>query len=197
MQHFARALGVTSATRVLDVGGTLDCWELLPAIPQVTVLNLPSTKPAASGIRNWVVGDGLRLPFADESFEIVFSNSVIEHVGDADKQRRFAQEIARVGRCYWVQTPNRWFPIEQHLLTPFIHWLPRSWQKKIVPRWTIWGELVTVASDQRRFFLEHYLNDIRLLDSNQLQDLFPDARIVAERVLGWTKSLVAVKANPA
>ena len=65
---------------------------------------------------------------------------MIEHVGDAQSQRRFAREVARVGRAYWVQTPNRWFPVEQHLLTPFVHWLPKPWQRWIVPRFTVWSD---------------------------------------------------------
>ena len=77
-----------------------------------------------------MAGDGRALPFRDEAFDVVFSNSVIEHVGDAASQRRFAREVARVGRAYWVQTPNRWFPVEQHLLTPLVHWLPKSWQRR-------------------------------------------------------------------
>ncbi len=68
------------------------------------------------------------LPFADQSFDLVFSNSVIEHVGSRDTQARFASEIARVGKLFWLQTPNRYFPIEQHLWTPLVHWLPRRWQ---------------------------------------------------------------------
>jgi 2-polyprenyl-3-methyl-5-hydroxy-6-metoxy-1,4-benzoquinol methylase len=68
-----------------------------------------------------------RSPSAARSFDIVFSNSVIEHVGDAESQQQFAHEIARVGRAYWVQTPNRRFPVEPHLLTPFLHFLPTRW----------------------------------------------------------------------
>ena len=161
--------------------------------PRVTLLNMPRTRNELRHVTGWVAGDGRSLPFADQSFDIVFSNSVIEHVGSADDQREFANEVARVGRRYWVQTPNRWFPVEQHLFTPFVHWLPRSWQKLVVKRCTVWGLLASVSSDQRSFYLEHYLNDVRLLDCRDLGALFPEARIVRERLLGSTKSLVAVK----
>src|ERR1035441_4234454 len=87
----------------------------------------------------WVVADGCLLPFPNRSVDISFSNSVIEHVGDHDRQRAFAREMARVGKCYFVQTPNRWFFIEPHLETPLIHFLPLSWQRKLLRNFTLWG----------------------------------------------------------
>ena len=121
MRRFAREFAITAETRVLDVGGTPEFWNLLPAPPRVTLLNTPRTRAELAGAVSWVAGDGRALPFRDRAFDVVFSNSVIEHVGDAQSQQRFAHEVARVGRAYWVQTPNRWFPVEQHLLTPFVH----------------------------------------------------------------------------
>jgi hypothetical protein len=107
-------------------------------------------------------GDGRQLPFRDAAFDVVFSNSVIEHVGDAASQERFAREVARVGRSYWVQTPNRWFPVEQHLLTPLVHWLPRRWQRAILRRGTVWEALTRPTPDRRDFYIEHFLSDVRL-----------------------------------
>jgi ubiquinone/menaquinone biosynthesis C-methylase UbiE len=193
MQRFVREFALTSDTRVLDVGGVPDTWSVLAQPPQVVLLNTPRTAAELAGAKYWVAGDGRCLPFRDQSFDIVFSNSVIEHVGDAASQERFAREVARVGRGYWVQTPNRSFPVEQHLLTPFLHWLPRRWQRVIVPHGTVWGALTRVASHQRQFFLKHYLDDVRLLTAGELMQLFPDARLVRERFCGVTKSLMAVK----
>lgn len=191
MARFAREFALTAATRVLDIGGTPECWDLLPVRPQVTLLNTPRAKDDLGGASSWVAGDGRALPFRDRAFDVVFSNSVIEHVGDVESQRRFAAEVARVGRSYWVQTPNRWFPVEQHLLTPVVHWLPRAMQRRIVPRFNLWSLLVRVSPDRRRFYIEHYLADVRLLGAAELQGLFPNARIIRERFCGWTKSLIA------
>ncbi len=190
MRRFLREFRITSETRILDIGGTPDCWELIDERPQVTLLNTPRAKGDLRGAASWVAGDGRALPFRNGAFDIVFSNSVIEHVGDAASQERFAREVARVGCAYWVQTPNRWFPVEQHLLTPFVHWLPRAWQRAIVPRFTVWSAVVPVSPDRRKFYLEHYLSDVRLLSAGELQRLFPGARLIRERVLGWTKSLI-------
>ena len=192
MRRFARELHITAHTRVLDVGGTPETWDMLAVRPRVTLLNTPRTKAELAGASWWVAGDGRALPFRDAAFDVVFSNSVIEHVGDAQSQRAFAREVARVGRAYWVQTPNRWFPVEQHLLTPLVHWLPKPWQRCIVPRFTLWSALLRPSADRRAFYLAHYLDDVRLLSASEFAALFPGARLIRERVCGWTKSLVAV-----
>jgi hypothetical protein len=192
MQRFVRACGITAATRVLDIGGTPANWQLISVKPRVFLLNMPRAEEVfGSGAVQWVAADGRQLPFRDGAFDVVFSNSVIEHVGDAESQERFAREAARVGRAYWVQTPNRWFPIEQHLLTPLVHWLPKRWQRAIVRRGTVWSAMTRPSPDRRDFYIEHFLRDIRLLSARELACLFPGARIIRERFLGMTKSLIA------
>jgi ubiquinone/menaquinone biosynthesis C-methylase UbiE len=193
MREFVDRFGVTQETRILDVGGTPATWLLAGAQPRVTLLNMPRGQERGKEGFTFVSGDGCRLPFPDQSFEIVFSNSVIEHVGAPDRQRQFAREVQRVGRRYWVQTPNRWFPVEQHLLTPCVHWIPRNWQRAWVMKWTVWDLVERPSPDRREYYIQHYLDDIRLLSAAELAALFPDAEILRERKLGWTKSLIAVK----
>lgn len=192
MHRFAAELGIGPETRILDIGGTPDYWNLLPHRPRVTLLNTPRARGDV-GDTAWVAGDGRQLPFRDAAFDVVFSNSVIEHVGDAASQKRFADEVQRVGRRYWVQTPNRWFPVEQHLLTPFIHWLPKRWQRAIVPRANLWSLLVPTTPDRKHFYIEHYLSEVRLLSASEVRALFPGARIIRERFCWLTKSFVAAK----
>ena len=190
MAAFARRMAITPTTRVLDIGGTPELWDLIEPKPCLTLVNMPRAGESMSA--RWVAADGCALPFRDSAFDVVFSNSVIEHVGDADRQCLFAAEIRRVGRAYWVQTPNRWFPIEQHLLTPFVHWLPKSLQRRVVPRCNLWSLLIPARPDQRQFYVAHYLRDIRLLSQRDLRALFPAARILRERFCGWTKSWIAM-----
>lgn len=203
MRRFASAFPWTESGRILDVGGTPEIWGLLQAAtalsqaPKVTILNMPradeSRESAAAGLE-YVHGDGCNLPFSDQSFDIVFSNSVIEHVGGAESQARFAQEIRRTGRGYWVQTPNYFFPIETHLLTPFVHLLPLAWRAFIVRRFTVWQWIHRPAAEEKRFYIEHFISGIRLLSARQMQTLFPDAIILRERFLLFTKSLIAYRA---
>lgn len=201
MEECVRLLRIDAGTRVLDVGGTPDIWRLAPVMPRLTVLNHPrAEREALSEVPREVpvvFGDGRALPFADKSFDVVFSNSVIEHVGSAADQARFAAEIARVGKTYWVETPNRYFFAEQHLWMPFAHWLPKRWQAACVRRISAWEWVVRPAADERDFYFEHYLKDVGLLSTRKLRSLFPGARIRRERFLGWTKSLIALCATPA
>jgi SAM-dependent methyltransferase len=192
MARFQRLLQIDENTRILDVGGTPANWSLLPVRPQVTILNLPRAIEDRGSL-TWIFADGCRLPFRDRAFDVVFSNSVIEHLGDPRRHQQYAQEIARVGVRYFVQTPNRWFPVEPHLLTPLIHFLPRRWQRPMIENFTIWELVARPRPDQRAFYLEHYLRDIQLLDGHAMRRLFPDARLIRERFLGLTKSLIAVR----
>lgn len=192
MELFLSEFPITPETRVLDVGGNPRIWSTVPAAvrPRIVYLNLPRAAEPDDDRARLVFGDGCRLPFADASFDIAFSNSVIEHVGSTKAQQEFAREIQRVSRAYWVQTPNRRFPVEQHLLTPVIHWLPAAWQRVLVPRVTVWGLVTGASPEERRFYFEHYLRDIRLLTAGELAALFPGSRMIRERFWGWTKSLV-------
>ena len=171
--------------RVEAAGGGLVAMDRSLDMSRAARTTLPAIVPVVNA-------DLLAMPFT-RAFDVVFSNSVIEHVGDEASQRRFAGELARVGRAYWVQTPNRWFPVEQHLLTPLVHWLPKRWQRRIVPRATVWSALVRPTADRRAFYVAHYLDEVRLLSAGDFAALFPDARLIRERVCGWTKSLVAVR----
>jgi SAM-dependent methyltransferase len=202
MRRFAAVIPLAEGGRILDVGGTPEIWRLVRSpgaagsAAKVVLLNMPradeSRECAAAGLE-YVHGDGCNLPFADQSFDIVFSNSVIEHVGDPEAQVRFAQEISRTGRGYWVQTPNRYFPIETHLLTPFVHLLPVRWRGWIVRRFTVWQWIHRPAPDEKRFYIEHFVSDIRLISASRMRELFPDAVILRERFLLFTKSLIAYR----
>ena len=196
MALLARTVGLTRDMRILDVGGTIDIWRLAPVMPRLVLLNQARARHEIGADESVVLGDGAKLPFADRSFDLVFSNSVIEHVGGRAEQVQFAAEIARVGKQYWVQTPNRYFPIEQHLWTPLVHWLPRSRQAAILKRFSVWKLITNHDAAQRDFYVNHYLDSVRLLSANQLRVLFPGATIVRERFLGWTKSLIARSGVP-
>lgn len=189
MERFVAALGVTAETRILDVGGTWANWDLLATKPEVWVLNLyegPADHPNAD---RWIVGDGLALPFEDDSFDIAFSNSVIEHLANSTNQQRFANELRRVAQRYYVQTPNKHFPIEPHLLTPLIHYLPERWQARLLRNGTVWGLLLRPSVESCNF----YLTTTRLLGHKEFHALFDyQGSIWKERFMGLVKSFVIV-----
>jgi hypothetical protein len=182
MEWFLRELNVTPQTTVLDVGGTSETWKPLGRRrPRVTLLNI---RPEQVATFPQVVCDARNIPFPDKSFDVVFSNSLIEHVGTWEDQQQCAKEMCRVGKRLWVQTPNLGFPVETHLLVPFIHWLPRSVQRPMVPL------------TPRAFFSDSAETPLavwegtRLLGPRQMKTLFPGRHLYRERVFGLTKSLI-------
>jgi hypothetical protein len=191
MRAFAETFRPHAGTAILDVGGTPLNWQLLGLDSDFTLLNLelPADFERLPGNYSFVVGDAVDLEFEDGAFDIAFSNSVIEHLSTAERQRAFAREVRRVGRGVWVQTPARSFPFEPHLLAPFIHWLPRSWQKRLARNFTGWG-LISRPPLER---VERVVDEIRLLGLSEMQELFPDCEIRRERFLGLTKAYVAVR----
>lgn len=195
MYRFAEAFEIDSGTRILDVGGSHHIWRLLPVGPNVVILNIlpPDDEYDASDetIANLhvVVGDARHLPFKDRSFDLIFSNSLIEHLYTFDHQQRFADECRRVAARYYVQVPNQRFFLEPHLLTPFIHWLPKSIRARLLRNFTVWGLLNRPTRQE----CEHFIEEVRLLTERDLRQLFPEAEIWHERVLGLSKSLMAVK----
>ncbi len=186
MAAFQRTFPLTPQTRILDVGGTALNWSLIATRPRITLLNLPSSGEAT------VAGDGRYLPFRNSAFDIVFSNSVIEHISAPRDQRRFADEIRRTGRAYWVQTPDRSFPIEPHLVTPFLHWLPERVRGSVARHFTFWSLIERPTPDRWEFYIRHCSEEVRLLNASELHSMFPEARILRERFLGLSKSLIAV-----
>ncbi len=139
LRLFLDELQPTAETSVLDVGAdelafgegdgcaTLNFFEeLYPWPERITALGLHD----GNGFRErypavrYVQGDACALPFADGEFDVVFSNAVIEHVGDRERQRMLVLEALRVGRRVFLTTPNRRFPIEVHTRLPLVHWLP-------------------------------------------------------------------------
>jgi hypothetical protein len=187
-------IAARGSCRVLDIGGNTAYWQGLRELWRdrplhITMVNLRS-EPTAEQCFTSVAGDARDLgQFRDLSFDVVHSNSVIEHVGLWRDQRRMAQEVRRLAARYFVQTPNFWFPFEPHLRTPFIHWLPDPWRVAIVRHRACGFYPRARTADEARSILD----DARLLDAAAVAELFPDAALVRERWFGFTKSLIAIR----
>lgn len=187
--RFLRYLPVTGDMHILDLGGAADwVWGDWPeGAPRMTVLNL-DVSPRTEERVTYVRGDARDLSrWPDQAFDLVFSNSVIEHVGDWNDQQRMAAEIRRVGKAYWVQTPNRHFPIEPHMLFPFFQYLPLSWRRWLGPRWPFSFEKMRQGDPLRDAV------GVRLMTRREVQHCFPDGEVLAERLCGWVKSWIAVR----
>jgi len=188
MKQFLAQFSLSASTRVLDIGGTPQTWnrEAGTCAPECVVLaNIRTVDEDPTGRCIAMYGDATALPFADGSFDLVFSNSVIEHVGTWEKQKAFAREARRVAPQLWIQTPARSFPIEAHLLAPFIQYLPKGVQRRLA-RWTPRGLLQPAVARE-------VVEEVRLLSYREFKLLFPDCLILKERFFGMTKSYIAVR----
>ncbi len=190
------AKGFGPSVRILDVGGTVFWWKNNAEVPDfahhITLFNLPGT-PVPEELEerfDIVFGDARDLSeFEDQSFDIVFSNSVIEHVGRLQEQQKMASELRRVGKHYFIQTPNRCFPMEPHFLFPFWQFLPLRVRASVLRYFNVgW------VNKQRTYFdATVRVEEIRLLTLGELQHLFPDAEVLREKVSGFTKSYMLRK----
>jgi hypothetical protein len=178
--------------RILDVGGTERFWETMGFADsghEITLLNLTAVETRHPTIVS-VAGDASAMPqFDDNEFDIVFSNSVIEHLGSPEKQQQMANEVRRLARKYLVQTPNYYFPIEPHFLFPGFHFLPVASRIWLLRHHSL-GSYPRVEDYQQAYAL---VSEIRLVTETELRAMFPDATILHERLYGMTKSLLAVR----
>jgi hypothetical protein len=188
---FLELFAPRETTRILDIGGNVYDWRDVPIESRITVLNVAPTdsSPEYPDRFDYVQGDGRALPFEDQSYDLVYANSVIEHLRTFEDQRRFASEVLRVGRQVFVQTPNRWFPVEPHFVTVFLHFLPKRVQRLMLPRLSFRG-LFRSGDDAN---LQALFEELRLLSARELAELFPGCQIHRERLLGLTKSLIAIR----
>jgi hypothetical protein len=193
LRLFYSCFRITTETRVLDLGGSLYFWDLARAegfpVPRVTVVNIRPSPEKLPREVDWFLGDARSTGLRDFSFDIVFSNSLVEHLVNWDSQVLFAGEVKRLAPSYFIQTPNKWFLVEPHFVTPFTHFLPMLVRRGLGPRATLWGW--TSGATRKQY--EEQLREIRLLSQREMCTLFPDAQIVPERWMGMVKSIVAIK----
>ena len=187
------------AVRILDMGGTTTYWLLLSPDylasrhVEITLVNLPGEcHDAVVSPFRLIEGDGCSLPtLSDNSFDLVHSNSVVEHVGYWARMKAFAGEIKRLAPRYFVQTPNFWFPIEPHFMCPFFHWLPEPIRVRLLM-------LTGLGHYRRAESVDSAVSAVqgaRLLDKRMMASLFPEAAIVTERVALLPKSLMAIRSG--
>lgn len=176
--------------RVLDVGVTDAAWRAgnffesrYPWPAQITAVAphpLPAFERTFPEVE-FVAADGRRLPFADDSFDIGFSNAVVEHVGSRDDQRRFIAELVRTCKRVFICTPNAAYPVDPHTLLPFVHWLPRAARSRVLR-----------ATGNGHWASEEHLNPLRASDLLGMFSPEDSARLVSQRLLFLTSVLIAV-----
>jgi hypothetical protein len=171
--------------RVLDLGGMPRFWRIVPNRPaHVTTVNVQPAD-AEEPWSTHVVADACEFSPPGE-FDLVFSNSLIEHVGGHYRRSQLAEVIKAAAPRYWVQTPYRYFPVEPHFVVPGMQFLPVGAQAKIAQHWHA-GFRPAGQTDS----LEK-VQSIELIGIRQLETYFPGAIIEKERIIGVPTSIIAV-----
>lgn len=174
---------------ILDIGGTEIYWERMGFTNRenvhVTLLNLTPT--AVSNVHfTSVVGDACNLSeYGDGAFDVVYSNSVIEHLFTKENQEKMAKEVRRVGRNYYVQTPNYYFPIEPHWLFPFFQFLPYRLRVEMTKNY----DLGNFKKTGNKSAAMTRVDEIKLLTPKEMKELFPEGGMYKEVFMGLTKSI--------
>jgi hypothetical protein len=175
--------------QVLDVGGTETYWERMKLSDNlniiVTLLNIEKVPIQKNNFIS-IKGDAYdMLLFEDKKFDIVFSNSVIEHLFSFDNQKKMATEVMRVGKYYYVQTPNYFFPIEPHWLFPFFQFLPFKIRVFLTKNFNL-GHYKKSTNEEDAI---KRVSEVKLLTEKQMKGLFPDGKVYRENFLGLKKSV--------
>lgn len=181
----------SAKARILDVGvgggrerGRNFLEATYPYPEQITAVGMEDLEefqkefPRVKMVR----ADACDLPFKDHTFDVVFSNAVLEHVGDTARQQQFIRECLRVGNKVFIATPAREFPVDPHTLIPFAHWLPMRW-RNIVYRWL--GRDYWAAEER-----------LNLPSVKSFRELFPRGvhpEIHVLRILGIPSVIIGVK----
>jgi hypothetical protein len=184
--------------RILDIGGRPDYWDkvgrgfLDQQDLRITCMNLEASELSGdhSERLTFEVGNACALDYPDNAFDMVHSNSVIEHVGRFQDMVAFARETRRLAPAYYVQTPYFWFPIDPHFYRlPAVHWMPVSMQIALLKRF----KLGHSAPSRDLATTMEKIESRSILDAEMFRTLFPDAEHRYERVLGLPKSMIAIR----
>ncbi len=187
--HFLKFIEpLPKPVKILDVGGTQSFWEQMkltsPREVDITILNINLIRTTLPNFK-MVAGDAREMKmFSDKGFEIVFSNSFLEHIGDFEEQKKSAIEMMRVGKKIFIQTPNYYFPIEPHFLFPFFQFLPANVKIFLLTHFSLgWYEKQRARDDA-----EKLIKSINLLTLKKIKRLFPNSLYISEKFLFFTKS---------
>lgn len=188
---FMKLLKHKSGLTILDIGGFGNSLEVLSEdfvkSNNITILNIENVDVFNKNTK-YIMGDATNeKQFQPKSFDVIYCNSVIEHVGDFNKMKKLASNIRNWGVYYFVQTPAYYFPIEPHFLVPFFHFLPHKIRAYILTKF----ELASFPREENYYRALSIVSSVRLLKKKEFKLLFPEATILKEKFMFITKSYIA------
>ena len=197
LELFNRLMNPTKEMKILNIGAEINPTnkyvpqfiDNYPWVNNVSAINLSSEH--ISLIKQYYpevnarVGDACALPWEDKHFDIIYSNAVIEHLGSFEKQKKMAAEVMRVGKSWFVTTPNRWYPFEFHMRLPFVTWLPRNGYIRF-------GQVISYNPVKKKYMTGIRRRGLRLMTAKELKRCFPSSQIIKQRVTFMAETLICV-----
>lgn len=195
MKWFYSLVCPDEKTRILDIGAEIvtssQCelqfvdsyqWKSNISVINLSQQHIEKIKKTYPMI-DACVGNACNLPYPDKAFDVVYSNAVIEHVGSYEDQKKMASEIMRVGKRWYITTPNRWYPFEFHMRLPFVTWLPFHVYREF-------GRILTYDHVKKKYVFGVGETGLRLLSSSDLKRCFPGSQIIRSRVTFMAETLI-------
>jgi hypothetical protein len=196
-QRIGQAFPELSSMSVVDLGGTVESWLRAPIRPaRVVVVNLFEPGDSQDPTLVPVAGDAcdaraaLKAAGQGSTFDLAFSNSLIEHVGGHAKRSALAEEVRDLAPRHWVQTPYRYFPLEPHWLFPMMQFLPIRARADVAASWPLTHTRPATWADAR-----DEVQWTELLSITEMRAYFPGSEIYMERVAGLVKSITAIRTS--
>lgn len=189
LEEFKRRFPDLADMRVLDLGGTAVSWGVLGLRPaSVTVVNLDHDGKGTN--EPWmeiVHADACAGGFGQ--YDMVFSNSLMEHLGGHARRQQFANVVRESAPAWWVQTPYRYFPIEPHWVFPGFQFLPFRMRVLICQHWS----MLHMPACKDAAEAADLVASTELISGTEMRTYFPNSEIWFERIAGIPKSLVSIK----
>jgi hypothetical protein len=187
IEEFKRRFPDLPDMRVLDLGGTAVSWSVLGMRPlSVTLVNLDHAgepEPWMEVVRADACTGGFG------QYDLVFSNSLMEHLGGHTRRQQFADVVQESAPAWWVQTPYRYFPVEPHWVFPFFQFLPFRARLAICRHW----RTLHMTAPKEIAAAAELVSSVELISATEMRAYFPGSDIWFERMAGLPKSLVAIE----
>lgn len=177
--------------RILDLGGSDYHWRNSRFRDNknfhITVVNTEQQNIKDMRNLSFIKKDVKDLKFFnDGEYDLIYSNSLFEHINNSDEQKKLAEEIKRIGKHYFIQTPNYYFPLEPHFLFPFFQFLPDSLKQKLIMSYDLgWYKK---QNDEKK--AKELADSVRLLKKSELKEMFPGCKIYYEKYFLLNKSFI-------
>lgn len=157
----AGGLSVALAREGLTVHG------IEPSLAGVEVSQIRAQRLGVSNI-SFQEGVGEKIPFADDSFDLVISIAVLEHVQNVKAVVSETFRVLKPGAYAYFEVPNNLFPFEGHYKMAWLPMMPKSWAKTYVRLRGAYPSFLNHLHYMNRFIVSRAFKDAGFTDAKDM-----------------------------